>query len=92
MFQSVCIFITLSDIVPDSGIGGAQEETYVVAEVKHDETQQATYVLEEIEFSRALFELYEGGVVSPLCQGKYIFYLFYYLLRFSLCTKEILLL
>ena len=80
MFQSVCIFITFSHIVLNSAIGGAQEETYVVAEVKHDETQQATYVLEEVEFSRALFELYEGGVVSPLCQGNCLFYLFYYLL------------
>lgn len=36
----------------------------MVVEIRDDQTQQACYKLEEIEFSRALFELYEGGVVS----------------------------
>jgi DEAD/DEAH box helicase domain-containing protein len=44
-------------------VGGAQEEKYMVVEVRDDAIQQSTHVLEDIEFSRALFELYEGGVV-----------------------------
>ncbi|KDR81414.1 hypothetical protein GALMADRAFT_89308 [Galerina marginata CBS 339.88] len=42
-------------------IRGAQEETYMVVEVKQNDIQRS-YKLEDIEFSRALFELYEGGV------------------------------
>jgi hypothetical protein len=45
-------------------LGGAQEDTYVVVEIRKDRTQQAAYMLEEVEVSRALFELYEGGVVG----------------------------
>ena len=44
-------------------LGGAREETYMVVEIRDTATQQSTHVLEDIEFSRALFELYEGGVV-----------------------------
>ncbi|KAF8964071.1 DEAD/H helicase [Flammula alnicola] len=43
-------------------IRGAQEDTYMVVEVKDNQTQKETHMLEEVEFSRALFELYEGGV------------------------------
>jgi len=35
----------------------------MVVEIRDTATQQSTHVLEDIEFSRALFELYEGGVV-----------------------------
>ncbi|PPQ78161.1 hypothetical protein CVT25_015494 [Psilocybe cyanescens] len=42
-------------------IRGTQEETYIVVEVSGNDTQQSLK-LEEVEFSRALFELYEGGV------------------------------
>jgi len=40
--------------------GGAQEETYTVVELRGN---QFPRILEEVEYSRALFELYEGGVV-----------------------------
>ncbi|KAF4615135.1 hypothetical protein D9613_002873 [Agrocybe pediades] len=43
-------------------IRGAQEDTYMVVEIKDDGVQRSSYKLEEVEFSRALFELYEGGV------------------------------
>lgn len=36
----------------------------MVVEIKKDRTQEAAYMLEEVEVSRALFELYEGGVVG----------------------------
>ena len=44
-------------------IGGAHEETYAVVEIRGSQPQEAAYMLEEVEYSRALFELYEGGVV-----------------------------
>ena len=44
-------------------LGGAQEDIYMVVEIRDDAVQQSTHILEDIEFSRALFELYEGGVV-----------------------------
>lgn len=40
--------------------GGAQEERYAVVCVK---TDAANIVLEEVEVSRAMFEIYEGGIV-----------------------------
>ncbi|KAJ3572806.1 hypothetical protein NP233_g2842 [Leucocoprinus birnbaumii] len=40
-------------------IRGAQEEKYVVVAMKKD---AADIILEEVELSRALFEIYEGGV------------------------------
>ncbi|KAF8906023.1 DEAD/H helicase [Gymnopilus junonius] len=43
-------------------IRGAQEETYMVVEVADNGAQQINHKLEDVEFSRALFELYEGGV------------------------------
>ncbi|KAF9532377.1 DEAD H helicase [Crepidotus variabilis] len=43
-------------------IRGAQEDKYMVVEVRDNAAQYSTHTLEEIEFSRALFELYEGGV------------------------------
>ncbi|KIM49038.1 hypothetical protein M413DRAFT_438203 [Hebeloma cylindrosporum] len=46
-------------------IRGAREETYTVVEVRG---REAAYMLEEVECSRALFELYEGGVF--LHQGE----------------------
>lgn len=41
---------------------GAQEEKYTVVDV----TKAGTHakIVEEVEVSRALFEIYEGGVVS----------------------------
>ena len=35
----------------------------MVVEIRDDAVQLSTRILEDIEFSRALFELYEGGVV-----------------------------
>ncbi|KAF8163107.1 P-loop containing nucleoside triphosphate hydrolase protein, partial [Crassisporium funariophilum] len=43
-------------------IRGAQEEVYLVVEIKKDQQGESAYMLEQVEFSRALFELYEGGV------------------------------
>ena len=42
-------------------IRGAEEEKYTLVDI----TKGAPKILEEIEFSRALFEVYEGGVVWP---------------------------
>ena len=44
-------------------LGGVQEEKYAVVDVTKD-----TYpvIIEETEVSRALFEIYEGGVVSGM--------------------------
>ncbi|KAF8197429.1 DEAD/H helicase [Pholiota molesta] len=51
-------------------IRGAQEDTYVVVEIRKDRTQQAAYMLEEVEVSRALFELYEGGVIDEISHDE----------------------
>lgn len=40
-------------------IRGAEDEKYTLV----DTTREVPKMLEEIEFSRALFEVYEGGVV-----------------------------
>ena len=66
-------------------LGGAQEEKYMVVEVRDDAVQQSTHVIEDIEFSRALFELYEGGVVCvyPPLDIKFS------LNNCSLCTRAI---
>ena len=43
---------------------GAQEEKYVVIDLaRHERPGNSSNVIEEVEVSRALFELYEGGVV-----------------------------
>lgn len=44
--------------------GGARQELYMVLEMNGPQLQSAN-MLEEVEFYRALFELYEGGVVCP---------------------------
>lgn len=41
---------------------GAQEEKYTVIDVTKQSGGNAS-IIEEVEISRALFELYEGGVV-----------------------------
>ncbi|TFK42769.1 DEAD/H helicase [Crucibulum laeve] len=41
-------------------IRGAQEETYTV--IKMSKSGQGEFIIEEIEISRAMFEIYEGGV------------------------------
>ncbi|KAI5983784.1 DEAD H helicase [Pisolithus albus] len=44
-------------------IRGAEEDKYVVVDItKAQEGGQGTKILEELELSRALFEVYEGGV------------------------------
>jgi ATP-dependent helicase YprA (DUF1998 family) len=40
-------------------IRGAEEDKYTLVNI----TKDAPKILEEVEFSRALFEVYEGGVV-----------------------------
>ena len=47
--------------------GGARQELYMVLEMNRPQLQSAN-ILEEVEFYRALFELYEGGVVCPNTQ------------------------
>ena len=46
-------------------IRGMQEEKYLAVDVTKPD---APRTLEEIEISRALFEIYEGAVVSPIIQ------------------------
>ncbi|TFK54805.1 P-loop containing nucleoside triphosphate hydrolase protein [Heliocybe sulcata] len=41
---------------------GVEEERYVVVDVSRDGREGRGHVVEEVEVSRALFELYEGGV------------------------------
>ena len=48
-------------------LGGARQELYMVLEMNGPQLQSAN-MLEEVEFYRALFELYEGGVVCPTTQ------------------------
>lgn len=44
---------------------GAEEEKYSVIDVtKVDNPGGQAFILEEVEISRALFEIYEGGIVS----------------------------
>ena len=47
--------------------GGVRQELYMVLEMNGPQLQSAN-MLEEVEFYRALFELYEGGVVCPNTQ------------------------
>jgi DEAD/DEAH box helicase domain-containing protein len=54
---------------------GAQEEKYTVVDVTKQSGGSAN-IIEEVEISRALFELYEGGVVRvfncrPVMYGPY---------------------
>ena len=46
--------------------GGVKQELYMVLEMNGPQLQSAN-MLEEVEFYRALFELYEGGVVRSIC-------------------------
>lgn len=45
-------------------IRGAEEEKYAVIDVGNPEFGVKGHILEETEVSRALFELYEGAIVS----------------------------
>ncbi len=51
---------------PASGVSirGAEEEKYTVIDVSSTDLGVKGCILEETEFSRALFELYEGAIVS----------------------------
>jgi DEAD/DEAH box helicase domain-containing protein len=54
-------------------LGGIQEEKYAVVDVTSVYLGRTPSILEEVEVSRAMFEVYEGGVVctAPLefCAG-----------------------
>jgi len=63
MFLSVSFGRTITSYIDLLELGGVHEETYAVVEIRGDYPQEAAYILEEVECSRALFELYEGGVV-----------------------------
>ena len=52
--------------------GGAQEEKYTVVIIKKGDKQYK--ILEEVEESRAIFEVYEGGVVSVKFVERCTFY------------------
>lgn len=43
-------------------LGGVQEDKYLIIDV----TQERHTILEEMEMSRVLFEIYDGGVVSSI--------------------------
>lgn len=44
---------------------GVEEEKYTVVDVSHFSSSGSVgRIVEEVEVSRALFELYEGGIVS----------------------------
>ena len=43
--------------------GGAKEDKYAVVDVTMVSTGRPASILEEVEVSRAMFEVYEGGVV-----------------------------
>jgi DEAD/DEAH box helicase domain-containing protein len=45
-------------------IRGVEEERYTLVDVTQINSGGALRILEEIEVSRALFEIYEGAVVS----------------------------
>lgn len=45
-------------------LGGAQEEKYTIVVVNSGSGRNVGKILEEVEESRAMFEVYEGGVVS----------------------------
>jgi hypothetical protein len=63
--------------------GGAQEEKYMVVEIRDDAVHQSSHVLEDMEFSRAPFELYEGGVVRISPQSRIPHFIF----GCSSCTR-----
>lgn len=51
-------------------VRGPMEDKYLVVDITKEGRQgNAMAVLEEVEFSRALFELYEGGVVRHACSS-----------------------
>src|ERR1700722_2574707 len=43
---------------------GAEEDKYVIVDISAEGPGGSAKAIEEVEFSRALFELYEGGVVN----------------------------
>jgi DEAD/DEAH box helicase domain-containing protein len=53
--------------------GGAQEDLYAVMDV----TKGSTSIIEEVEISRAMFEIYEGGVVNSFAFLKTISSLYF---------------
>jgi len=48
-------------------LGGSNEEKFVLVEVKHGNATGAR-ILEEIELTRVLFEVYEGAVVCIIVE------------------------
>ena len=51
---------------------GVEEEKYVLIDITEFERGGTAKLVEEIEISRALFEVYEGGVVrtTRVCEGN----------------------
>jgi hypothetical protein len=47
----------------DAPLGGLQEEKYAVVNMTGIDVGRTPSILEEVEVSRAIFEVYEGGVV-----------------------------
>ena len=50
----------------DVSLRGVEEQKYAIIDVTKLKQGGAAKIIEELEFSRALFELYEGGIVSIL--------------------------
>jgi len=48
-------------------LGGSNEDKFVLVEVKHGNAAGAR-ILEEIELTRVLFEVYEGAVVRIIVE------------------------
>jgi len=63
---------------------GVEEEKYVLIDITEFERGGTAKLVEEIEISRALFEVYEGGVVRIMCfcGGNRT-----YIVSASLCTR-----
>ncbi len=59
LYLLICGFHTYMSA---SLLGGVQEDKYLIIDV----TQERHTILEEMEMSRVLFEIYDGGVVSSI--------------------------
>jgi DEAD/DEAH box helicase domain-containing protein len=76
-------------------IGGIQEDKYAVVDVTRVDIGRAPSILEEVEVSRAMFEVYEGGVVrtdlwEPTLDADRLYQFMHQGLTFIVCFSAIL--
>jgi hypothetical protein len=76
-------------------IGGIQEDKYAVVDVTRVDVGRAPSILEEVEVSRAMFEVYEGGVVctnlwAPASDTDRLYQFMHQGLTFIVCLSAIL--